>query len=427
MTLPDEARAAEAVFQWEQAARIYEDALTHLAGADPREQAPLLVRLGHCYRNMAEARASWRALMRAIAIYREAGDAPQMAEATLEALQIWAPPERQRALAEAAYEFLGPGETRAHAALLLHMDRLDEGQAISERRGYRDMVAGVARWRSWHLLDEGRVDEIVEMSELAHYAYAAAGEHDRATGMLRSAGYALLAAGRLDDGVDLARRAWDYARERRMRFSEQLAGLDIAGVLFARAQFDDCLALLEDIPGELDFRKDLFRAWIAEQRGDSERAVALLPSPERAGGAGGALSQLHSGRAGVLWRAGKERAARAELGAWVEAARIDGRLMDDAPAALEPLLAQDDDALLRAIIESPSNRPHECYSTLQGRGLDRVRGAVSMRLGRLDDAERHFRAGADWAVQQRCTLDEEHCRRGRADIATMRTAPPPAR
>jgi hypothetical protein len=205
-----------------------------------------------------------------------------------------------------------------------------------------------------------------------------------------------------------------------MRFHEQLAGLDVAGVQFARSQLDRCAATLDAIPGELDFRKDLFRAWIAEQRGDTERAISLLPTPERAGGAYGALSQVHSGRAGVLWRAGKERAAQAELRAWVEAARHDGRIIDDAPAALEPLIGAGDDSLLREIIDAKPERPNERYSTLQGRGIDRVRGAIALRIGLLDDAESHFRTGAGWAAEQRCPLDEAQCLRGLAEVTAAR-------
>jgi hypothetical protein len=282
------------------------------------------------------------------------------------------------------------------------------------------MVAGVDRWRAFDLIEQGRLDEYVTLSEKAHAEYVAAGEHDRAIGMLRSAGYAVLAAGRLDDGIQLASRAWAYASQRRMRFHEQLAGLDVAGVFFARSQLDRCVATLDAIPGELDFRKDLFRAWIAEQRGDTESAINALPSLERAGGASGALPQVHGGRAGVLWRAGKERAAQAELRAWREAARNDGRLLDDAPAALEAIIALGDDDLLRELNDAKSNRPYERYSTLQGRGLDLVRGAVCARLGQLEEAERHYRTGAAWAAEQRCPLEEARCLRGLADVTAAR-------
>ena len=235
-------------------------------------------------------------------------------------------------------------------------------------------------------------------------------DHDRASGMLRGTGYTVLAAGRLDDGAALAGESAAYARSKHLRFPEQLAALDVAGVLFARDQLDECASLLDDIPGDLDFRKDLFRAWIAERRGDADAAVALLPDPERAGGAFGALSQVHSGRAGVLWRAGRKRAALHDLEAYAASSRQDARELDDAPAMLECLIAEADGALLKDILAD--ERPHERYSTLQGRGLDAVRGAVAARLGMPDDARAHFERGLAWARDQRCPHDEALCAAG---------------
>jgi hypothetical protein len=408
-----DAERAEAATLWAEAAALYERCLSE-GELTPVEQAPLLFALGRCYRNLAEARTAWRSLMRAIALYREAGDAASMAEVTVEALRIWAPPARQRALATEALDALGPDESRAHVSLLLSLERDAEARAICERRGYADILAGLAHWDGHHLTGEGRIDEYAALARASHEAYAASGDYDRASGSLRGTGYAMLAAGRLDEGVALAQESAAYARSKHLRFPEQLAALDVAGVLFARDELDACSRLLDEIPGDLDFRKDLFRAWIAERRGDIDAAVALLPDPARAGGAGGALSQVHSGRAGVFWRAGKERAAAHELEAYAAAARDDGRLLDDAAAMLECLVAAADDALLKDLMAD--ERPHERYSTLQGRGLDAVRGAVTLRLGMTDDARAHYERGLAWARDQRCPYDAEMCARGLADL-----------
>jgi hypothetical protein len=395
-----DAERAEAATLWEEAAALYERCLSEVEFA-PIEQAPLLFALGRCYRNLAEA---------TIRIFREAGDASSTAAATVEALRIWAPQERQRALAEDALDMLGPDESRTHVFLLFSLEREAEAREIARRRGYTDIMAGEDHWESRHLVAEGRVDDYTALARAFHESAAAAGDYDRASGSLRGAGYNVLAAGRLDEGAALARDAAAYARSKHLRFPEQLAALDVAGVLFARDALDACNALLDEIPGDLDFRRDLFRAWIAERRGDTDRAVILLPDPERAGGAGGALSQVHGGRAGVLWRAGRERAARHELDAYASAARSDGRLLDDAPAMLECLVGAAEDALLREILDD--ERPHERYSTLQGRGLDAVRGALSARLGLADDARAHFERGLAWAREQRCPSDEALCRDG---------------
>lgn len=413
--LRSDAERAEQATLWDEAAALYERCLSEGDDLAPVEQSPLLFALGRCYRNLGEARNAWRNLMRAIALFRDAGDAPSMAAATAEALRIWAPQERQRALAQDALSMLGPGDSRERISMLFALDREAEAKAMAERQGYADVLAGEAHWESRGLVAEGRIDEYIALARTGHEACAAVGDYDRAAGMLRGTGYSVLAAGHLDDGATLARDAAAYARAKHLRFPEQLAALDIAGVLFARDQLDECAALLDDIPGDLDFRKDLFRAWIAERRGDAEAAIALLPDPERAGGAYGALSQVHSGRAGVLFRAGRERAAAHELAAYAEPAGHDGRLLDDAPAMLECLLSLADDALLKDVLAD--DRPSERYSTLQGRGLDAVRGGAAARLGLRDQARSHYERGLAWAREQRCRHDEQLCAEGLADIS----------
>ena len=408
-----DAERAEAATLWDEAASLYERCLSE-GELEPIEQAPLLLGLGRCYRNLAEARTAWRNLMRAIAIFRDAGDASSMASATVEALRIWAPRERQRALAQEALDALGPGDSRAHVHLLFALEREDDAREIIFRLNYADMLAGEEHWEARDFVRQGRIDEYVALARRAHDASAAADDYERAAGALRGTGYNVLAAGDLDRGVALASDAAAYARSKHLRFPEQLAALDIAGVLFARNELDACEALLNDIPGDLDFRKDLFYAWIAERRGQPDAAVALLPDPERAGGAFGALSQVHSGRAGVLWRAGRQRAAVHDLEAYAAPARGDGRLLDDASAMLECIIAEADTALLKDILAD--ERPHERYATLQGRGLDAVRGAVAARLGVTDDARAHYERGLAWARAERSPHDERLCVDGLAGL-----------
>jgi hypothetical protein len=409
-----EAERAEAATLWDEAAALYERCLSDGELA-PSQQAELLFAVGRCYRNMAEARTAWRNLMRAIALFREHGDVTSTAEATVEALRIWAPQDRQRALAEQALAELGPGESRTHVFLLFSLERDAEARAMARRQGYADIMAGEDHWDARHLVGQGRIDEYMALARAFHEAAAGAADHDRAAGSLRGAGYNVLAAGRLDDGMSLARDAAAYARSKHLRFPEQLAALDVAGVLFARDELDACSSLLDDIPGDLDFRKDLFRAWIAERRGDADAAVALLPEPNRAGGAYGALSQVHSGRAGVLWRAGRHRAAARDFEAYIGAAQQDGRVLDDATAMLECLVAEADDALLEDLLAD--DRAHERYSTLQGRGLDAVRGAAAARLRLTDEARGHYARGLAWAQAERCAYDERLCAAGLAAIS----------
>ena len=421
LELRDAAARAEARWQWDEASRLYERCLTLAAdgGESPSVQAALLTGLGRCYRHMAEARSAWRSLMRAITLSREADDWEGAADAALEALRVWAPPARQRVIAEDALAFLGPGESRRHVHLLLWLDRRDEALAVAKAHGYEEVLAGIALWDPGsRLIEEGRVKDYLALVRHAHDAYDAAGDLERASGALRGAGYSVLTMGDLALGERYAVEAAQYAGKRNLRFEYELAALDVVGVLFAREEFQRCTEMLDEIPGELDFRKDLYRAWIAEARGDLDEALAWLPTPDRAGGAGGALSQVHSGRAGVLWRAGREDAARHELEAWREAARADGRLIDDAPAALECILDVGDRTLLEEIRQTSEERALDHYSTLQGRGLDFVRGGVALALELPEKARAAYVAGLEWAEAAGCSRDAARCRAGLAAVDT---------
>jgi tetratricopeptide (TPR) repeat protein len=409
-----DARAAEAAFDWEAAAEAYERALTERSHADapPVEQARLLASLGHCYRMLGEARTAWRSFMRAISIFRDAGETDAMVDTTLDALYIWSPPDRRHGLAQAALDMLGPGPSRRHVYLLFGLDRDQEGIDMATAENYEEILLHEEVWlNGQQMVLDGRVDEYLALVRRVHALRDEQGDFDRAAGPLRGAGFGLLGYGDFDRGLVMAEEAAGYARERNMRFQHQLAALDIAGVYFARGELDRCEALLDDIAGDLDFRKDLLRAWVAERRGDMDAAVALLPSPDRAGGAQGALTQVHSGRAGVLWRAGRHDAARRDLEAFAEAGTTEQGLLYDAPAAYECIVEAGDERLWN-MIRSRDTGPEKLnrYSTLQGRGLDRARGGIALCLGLRDEAAAHFRAGVDWAERTRCAVDAAQCR-----------------
>ena len=70
-----------------------------------------------------------------------------------------------------------------------------------------------------------------------------------------------------------------------LRFTAQLALLDMVGVAFVRGDFGRCEDLLHGSPGDSDSRANLYRMWIAEARGDVDGALRLIVQPERGGGA----------------------------------------------------------------------------------------------------------------------------------------------
>jgi hypothetical protein len=185
--------------------------------------------------------------------------------------------------------------------------------------------------------------------------------------------------------------------------------------------------MLASIEGGSDFRADLYRMWLAELRGDVETARSLLPDPQRAGGSGDGLAQIHSARAGVLFRMGEHNAARAEIEVMLRSA--DGEHEDInhyLPACIDAVVALCDDATIAGILRDSVKRlptggaatdPPDLanpfiFSTLQGRPVHATRAALHLRRGDTAAARAHYAAGLAWAESRGCTTAAAQCRKG---------------
>jgi len=420
--------------RWDDAVREYEAALSLVASGDgpDEDEVALLTELGTCYWNLAEARTSWRTLRRAISLARDREDGLAMARATVEILRIWGPPERHRAMAAEALDALGDADPYLRALLLLRNSRYGERDdpgraealAIADEHGFEDLQTLRTDVAGWTEIEAGRIDEGVARIQSAHEAYARLRVYEPAAGALRGAGFAILERGHLDQGCALAAQALAYARDVHLRFSEQLMLMDLAGVAFARADYDRCRELVDQAPGELDFRGDLYRVWMVELAGDIDAAVRHVINPERGGGAPSAISQTHGGNAGVLFHAGRLEGARRELEAWLEATQQDNSICEELPALADCLVELASEQVLRdvyAALEKDAALPTPTlYCTLQGRALAPARGAVALKLGLLDAAELAYRSGLEWCERERVPIDGAQCLVGLADVAQQR-------
>jgi len=427
---------------WQDAVPELEAALSLIAAGDaPADgEAALLTQLGACYWNLAEARTAWRTLRRAIALCRERGDNVGMARATMEILRIWGPPDRHRAMAEEALAALGAADPYLRANLILRRVWYDdddfnevfaEAMAIAERYNFEDLLATRKQLESRRAFDEGRIDDGLALNDETHATFARFGKHDQASGVLRGAGFVTMAYGRLDQGAEVSRRAYEYARDVHLLFSESLPLTDLAGEAFARAEYDRCLELVALLPNTTDFRGDLYKMWITELRGDVDEAVRQMVDPDRAGGAPTALSQTHCANAGVLFHAGNERAATRELNAWADLARQFNSWLDELPPVADCLVALGEQSLVEEVqarFDFFAGKPTAMYyCTLQGRALHPAHGMVSLRLGRIDEAERAYRDGLAWCERERVPVDAGLCHVGLADIARSKGAEEEAR
>jgi tetratricopeptide (TPR) repeat protein len=423
------AAAAEAAFDWPAATAAYEDALSSLDRSDeawPAREAELLTGLGRSYWRNAEVRPAWRTLMRAITSCKQRADAPAQARATLEVLRIWGPWERHKMLAEDALDALGDSEPYLRARLLWDVDRAGEAFAIAEQHGYDDVLAFRVGQQGWNATREGRLDEARDIAQQVHVAHDTLGNWEAAASALRGVGFSTLQAGEVDLAEPILRRSYEYAARHNLRFYEHLALVDVIGIAFARCQWDECERMLASIIGGADFRADLYRGWIAELRGDTAAVRGLLVEPERAGGSGDGRAQVHSARAGMLFRLGEHNAARAELDVMFTAADDERQGLNHyVPACVDAIVALCDDAAIRKCLAGMQPPEDErgrfdagyVFSTLQGRPVHASHGALHLRLGDIAAAERHYTEGLAWAEANRTQLAAADCHAGLAAIA----------
>lgn len=434
----DEAFAATL---WEDAAREYEAALSldTSAGAGPVLDEPeILTRLGSCYWSMSQARTAWRTLRRAMQLYRERGDGPGLAQATVEVLRIWGPWERQLAMADDALELLGPdGDPYLRARLLLatawrgRNDRFLEAMEIGRTHNFEDILVQETQTKShedYHAT--GDIDALIATAMDSFEIMARLDRHEPACGILRQTGFGTIEHGQLDRGVEIARQCVDYARKVHLRFHEELALCDIAGVHFGRADYAACNATLDELTTNTDFRADLYRMWIVERSGDTKAAVQMMVDPERAGRAATGMSQTHGAAAGVLFRAGITDPAKREFEQWAEIAGEHGELAYEAPVLFEAIAAFADDALLTKICDAyvtsaERDRP-PTFAVLSGRASAPAHGAFLLRLNRIDEAERVYSEGLAMCERERLPIDAALCLRGLAAVASNRGDEPTA-
>lgn len=424
-----EAERAEAATEWHDAIEAYERCLS--AGDDGIDEAAALTALGRCYWNTSEARTGWRTLRRAITMYQQRGDGPGQARATLEILRIWGPPERLGEFAASALEALGDADPALRARLLVRHrwftpdpDALyREAMALAEQHNIADILVMRTEEASWNAFRAGDAEGGMRHATEAHDVYAAMNAYAEAAYALRNGGFHAIELGALDAGAAMCQRSADYARDCHLAFNEQLALMDVIGVEYARGDFGRCDVLLATVPGDGDIRADFFRMWIAEARGDGG-ALRYMVDPDRAGRATTAVGQVHAASAGALYRAGKLETARAALDAWLTMERrweLD--IVVEGTALRECLLALAGDETLRRVYDACSHSDAErtVFSTLQGRAIAPLVGALALKLGMFDAAEQAYRDGVAFCERERLPMDAAACREGLAAVAAARS------
>jgi len=437
------AQQAEAQFAWDAAARHYESCLALVSEAEDalgEDEAALLTSLGICSRNDGAWRAGWRSLMRAITIYRERGDAANMARVTLEALLIDAPPARQLSLIQDALSGLGEGDPYLEAMLLSRLTHpgwdnalgaeeagrvRQRAAALADAHGFEDVQAQLLATDASRAFSLAEFERSAALQQQAHQLFARLGRPNEAAQSLWYGANAILAPGLLDEGKVALERAYAYARDHHIRWYENNTAALLAALMFARCDFAGFETLAEERAGDVGYPIPLLKARRAEMEGDHERALNLLPDPAVAGGFPMFLSHVLAGRARVMFNAGRTEQARQEFTQMREITLVDSNPMLTALDYLDEVLPRlADDAFIEAA-EQQMQRWHETptpafYDSVAANCSARVFADIALHRGLVDDAAERYRRSLAWCEREGLPIEAGRCLQGLAEVSERR-------
>ncbi len=427
------AEEAEARTAWDEAARHYENCLTLATGSDDRlgeDEAGLLMALGRCQASAATFRPAWRSLMRAITLYRQQGDWPGAARATVLACTVPAPPARHIEILTAALD--APGEREPHLEALLYSRRaaiavnkeverdIERAAALSEAHGFADVRASLTFLAA---LRAAGLEEALRLYRLAAQQLRDVPDHRGAAQALRWVAVTLVNSGHLDEATAAFEDALSYARRIHDAFETQNALFGLGNVAFLRCDLARARELAGEIGGGSFWREDLL-AGLAEFSADLEAARETLPAPEMVGGVPMFAVMVHGIRARILVESGDLEGARRDFDAWARAAlevRNSRGLIGNPGnlAAIGPALARiGDDDTVGQTYDFVAAVPDLHFGLLGS--LDQFRGTLALRLDKVDEAEGWFRTGVEVCERERCPVEAGRCLQGLAEVAERR-------
>ncbi len=439
------AEQAEVQSGWAEAARHYDNAASLVSEASDglgEDEAALLFAAGCAARSAGSQRVAWRSFMRAIVVFRARGEPTGIARATLEAMQINAPPQRLLTLADQALEELGDADPRLTATLLARMlgdlsltafiaeqrEQLErDAGRIVDQHDFRDVGALLLTAKAYRAVDEGRPVEAIPLLQEAHATFLELGMLHDAVDALWAIAIWRIISGDLKQGGRGMEDAVQFAREHRLRFFEENATSMLAEHSLKAGDFGRFDELTEDLERFEAFTGPLSVAKRAMLSGDAARSVALLPGEDSTGGSPELLAMVHGGRARVLFNAGDLDAARTEWQRWVGALEqlrpsaasalpLPGRAAAD---AVDVTVALADDVRARQIFEHLTARPEvRCYPN--DVSIDHVRGDLALRFGEIGQAEHWYRVGLAWSESEGAVIESGRCMQGLAEIASRR-------
>ena len=418
-------RRAEAVWAWQDAIGHYEDALALGTDfdSDLAREAALLLALGRVQRDGQQWGDAEASLRRALERYRRLEDWHGFGETVAAFRNIGGGTPWRRDLAREALAVDDGRDPALSAEPLMRLARSwDDPEARaaaeqSERLAKEHGVVGVKhelafRRALFTFVDDG-FDAARPLFEEAHRWAVAAGDLRREYGVTMTRVGINIRLGRLSDALEPLAELRELVRARRdasgyaATFAFHYKGL----IDFLRGDLTPPEA---DAGGPGARPAEWFvathQAVRLEAEGEIEAAETLMRQAPAAFLSGYAPSA--SGlQARLSWRAGGPAAAREDFEIWRAAVGPDPRSflapVASACAALDDALLAlaDPETMAWAYAELTALPEERLAPQTLGGGLDQLRGSIALHLGKVDEAERWYRTGIEWAERERCPIE----------------------
>jgi tetratricopeptide (TPR) repeat protein len=179
---------------------------------------------------------------------------------------------------------------------------------------------------------------------------------------------------------------------------------------------------------DAEYFVSIIESSLSESRGDLQKAMDGLPAVSLTRSLQ-SLESLESGvygvRARVAYNAGDIQMARSEMELWAATGGGEPFPIDECLVVLgsEEIVRREYGLLTgqpRVVGSGMSIAPTQDRVLGLWASLDRQRGALAMRLGMVEEAERHFRDGAAWTEREGAPVEQGRCLPGLSEIADQR-------
>jgi DNA-binding CsgD family transcriptional regulator len=419
--------------RWEDGAEAFAAAAGFLGEGQLAEsganRVEALVAAGRCWEAAGEARKAWHTFMLAATDCRHAGNRRGFAEIVLTALRdIDVPRQRRVELADEALSYVREMDDALTAHLLAERAADDgtpdadesaaEALALARAIGLVDVQRRLAKRTYTHAL--GRGDLLAVDAQLR--SELAVTRHDpnaraRAEQLQRVAETSIR-SGDFARATHAADQALSFASKHHVQPVAGRARLFLASIALVRGdirEFEGLARQLWDRPIE---RQLLVRR--AELVGQLATAANLIPAPNAPGADHPRVSwDLAGTRARIALAAGNTQAAAGYFAQWCRQREESYHPLDKHDAlttAGEALIALADEDTLAAVLAESAACPSIRFSPLTATGLDRLRGAIALRLGDLDSARGWLDRAAEWAESYQLIVEEVLTRHIRAQL-----------